>query len=437
MSKLNDWVSYSTLKGNACISMDFILHSVWAIDPPPPVFDKVAESIVFTDIISTFGWLDATGMLSPTPTLTPVSNLPDLKIMEMRYELQNPGCLLPPPGNVFGVRVWVRNQGQGAAGSFTVQVNEAQQSVDGLGIGETAVLFFPGMSSTVTAIVDATAAVTESDESNNSFAGMLAIPTPPPPCAVPPTFTPSPTPSTLIGPYAVVLVASSDVLNIRSGPGVANPIIGSFARDAANVMRTGPSQQADGAEWVEVLLPDGVSRGWVNFRYLTEYVPRETFCADARIVPLIGQLRQAVTASDGMLLGPLVSPKHGWNVNFWPSSETVSYTSAAAQTVFSDPKVVNWGSGGGSGIIDTGTFAQIVQPQMFDVLNSAYELNCDALSYGQSYTNVAGYAGTNIRFYSVARPPTNVLDWKVWLIRIEYVNGQPYLFGAVHYVWEP
>lgn len=324
MSKLNDWVSYSTLKGNACISMDFILHSVWAIDPPPPVFDKVAESIVFTDIMSTFEWLDVTGTPSPAPTMSPS-----------------------------------------------------------------------------------------------------------------PTFTLTATQAALVGPYAVILVPSNDVLNIRSGPGVANPIIGSFARDAANVMRTGPIQQADGADWVEVLLPDGVSRGWVNFNYLTEYVPRETFCADARIVPLIGQLRQAVTASDGTLLGPLVSPKHGWNVNFWPSSETVSYTSAAAQIVFSDPKVVNWGSGGGSGIIDTGTFAQIVQPQMFDVLNSAYELNCDALSYGQSYTNVAGYAGTNIHFYSVVRPPTNVLDWKVWLIRIEYVNGTPYLFGAVHYVWEP
>jgi hypothetical protein len=35
------------------------------------------------------------------------------------------------------------------------------------------------------------------------------------------------------------------------------------------------------------------------------------------------------------------------------------------------------------------------------------------------------------------KPPVTDFDWKVWLIRIEYVNGQPYLVGAVHYVWEP
>jgi hypothetical protein len=126
------------------------------------------------------------------------------------------------------------------------------------------------------------------------------------------------------------------------------------------------------------------------------------------------------------------------NMNYWPSSVTVNYTPATAQTVFTDLQTVNWGSGGGSGINDVGTFAQIVQPKMVDVLNSAYQLNCDALSYGQTYTNVVGYTNTNIHFYSVVKPPTAlVMDWKVWLVRVEYVNGQPYLFGTVHYVWEP
>jgi hypothetical protein len=98
---------------------------------------------------------------------------------------------------------------------------------------------------------------------------------------------------------------------------------------------------------------------------------------------------------------------------------------------------MDWGSGGGSGIVDTGTFAQIVQPQFVDVLNSGYQLNCDTIVYGGSYTSVAAYADTNVHFYSVVKPPTTGLDWKVWLVRIEYVNEQPYLFGAVHYVWEP
>jgi hypothetical protein len=55
-SHLADWTAYSTLKGNACIGMSFLL---WSVDPgamatPPPVYDRAAESAVFTAIMSTF-----------------------------------------------------------------------------------------------------------------------------------------------------------------------------------------------------------------------------------------------------------------------------------------------------------------------------------------------------------------------------------------------
>jgi hypothetical protein len=53
------WTAYSTLKDGNCISMGFVLHST---NPgnhatPPPVFNEAAESAVFGEIMSTFGWL--------------------------------------------------------------------------------------------------------------------------------------------------------------------------------------------------------------------------------------------------------------------------------------------------------------------------------------------------------------------------------------------
>lgn len=440
MSQVYKWVAYSTPSGNNCISLEFVLHSInpGVYSTPPPLYNEPVEMAVFYDIVTHFAWLGSTA--TPTPSPTPGNNLlPDLIIGGMAMRLEDPSCL-KPSGNVMGISIGITNQGQAAASSFVVEVNGAQLLVNGLGVGETAVLFFPGERNPVTAVVDPTSMVAESDETNNARTEMVPVPTPPLPCTEIPTFTPSPTPTgtpvALVGPYAVTLAG---VLDIRSGPGVGNPVIGSFARNAVNVMRTGPSQQADGAEWVEVMTPDGIGTGWVNFNYLTEYVSRETFCADTRIPTLIEQLRQSMTLSHGALLGSLASPKHGFNLNYWPSSNTVNYTSGTVPTVFTDPHVVDWGSGGGSGIVDTGTFVQIVQPQFIDVLNSAYQLNCDALSYGQSYTNVLSYTNTNIHYYSVVKPPTPGIDfdWKVWLIRIEYVSGQPYLFGAVHYVWEP
>jgi hypothetical protein len=56
---VHKWVAYSTLKGNACISMGFVLHWLQAgnFATPPPLFDEAAESAVFDQIMSTFGWL--------------------------------------------------------------------------------------------------------------------------------------------------------------------------------------------------------------------------------------------------------------------------------------------------------------------------------------------------------------------------------------------
>jgi hypothetical protein len=57
---LYQWTAYSTLKGSTCISLGFVLHSnnPGNFATPPPVFDQNAESAVFEEIMSTFGWLN-------------------------------------------------------------------------------------------------------------------------------------------------------------------------------------------------------------------------------------------------------------------------------------------------------------------------------------------------------------------------------------------
>jgi hypothetical protein len=51
-----DWVAYSILKGTDCISLGFTLHSTnpGNYPTPPPTFNMLSESSVFSDIISTF-----------------------------------------------------------------------------------------------------------------------------------------------------------------------------------------------------------------------------------------------------------------------------------------------------------------------------------------------------------------------------------------------
>jgi hypothetical protein len=52
-----DWVAFSTINNNACISLAFILHSVnpGVYSPPPPDYDKTAEMAVIDATMSTYG----------------------------------------------------------------------------------------------------------------------------------------------------------------------------------------------------------------------------------------------------------------------------------------------------------------------------------------------------------------------------------------------
>ena len=256
---------------------------------------------------------------------------------------------------------------------------------------------------------------------------------------VPPTDTPVPptsTPAALIGPYAVIRVAEEDVLNIRAGAGVSHPIVGSFAWDAVNVMRTGPASLVDGAEWVEVQNPSG-GTGWVNSSYLTEYVSHDAFCSDARVTATLQQLKTSMNQSDGLLLSQLISPQNGMRVHLWAYQPAVHFTPALALTAFTSAEIYNWGSGP-RGEPDYGTFAEIIQPRMLDTLNAPnMETYCDELTRVFPLANPWHYRG--IRFYHLYKPgtPGIDLDFRTWLVGFEYINGQPYIYGMVTIIWEP
>jgi hypothetical protein len=53
-----DWTAYSTLKGTNCISLSFVLHSAnpGNYSTPPPTFNSAAESSVFSNVVSSFGF---------------------------------------------------------------------------------------------------------------------------------------------------------------------------------------------------------------------------------------------------------------------------------------------------------------------------------------------------------------------------------------------
>jgi hypothetical protein len=557
--------TFHTQRENVCVTLPFILHSGNPdnYDPPIPTYDEVAESAVIMQMMATFAWTTPMPP-TPTPTFTPSTLLPDLTIGGIQIQLQNPSCLMP--GDPLGVRIGIRNNGQGAAGSFVVRVNGAEQTVNGLAVGETTAVFFPSYSNPVTAMVDATNLIAESDENNNSRSEMVPIATPPPPCATP-TFTPVPSAaefaqtivntlnahnfdalpammdqtfgfaywqsqgnsypsnqaidqlrtnyigastvlvsnpskdlvallggsnpytimgldasnslalfvsgwgldgkgeailystrlsngnlywhsvliapsgfvnqSTLTGPYAVVRVPLNDVLNVRSGAGASQPVVGSFPGNAISVMRTGPSATGQDGTWVEVQNPSG-GTGWVNSAYLTEYVAHDAFCADTRIPALIEQLKGSMNQSNSEMFAGLVSPIHGTDVRLWAYGPAANYSTTAARNIFTSTEVFRWGSGPVGGTeYGTGTFSQVIQPKLLEVFNTPnMETYCDNLT--KVFPLPEPWPYPNIRFYNLYKPASEqFFDFRTWLIGFEYINNQPYLYGMVTIVWEP
>jgi hypothetical protein len=249
---------------------------------------------------------------------------------------------------------------------------------------------------------------------------------------------PTPTPSGLtLGPFGVVLVASNDALQIRSGPGVTYASVGSFFYNAADVMRTGPTQLSGADTWYQVQNPMG-GTGWSNSYYLTERVSSASFCGDARNQSLFVQLQQAANGSSGSQLAGLVSPVRGLYVQYWHSASAIHYTPSQASGVFASATQQNWGSGP-SGMDTIGTFAAIIQPELQAVLNAAHESSCNDPRSASMFSEPWPAPYTNFNFYSLFKPgtPGIDLDYKQWMVGIDYVLGQPYIVSLIRIIWEP
>jgi uncharacterized protein YraI len=82
--------------------------------------------------------------------------------------------------------------------------------------------------------------------------------------------TPAPPPQVRYGEeppanWNVTGVTASDRLNVRSGPGVHNPVVGTLAHDAVELESTGRIAHVGTALWREL---KGATVGWVNAQYL-------------------------------------------------------------------------------------------------------------------------------------------------------------------------
>lgn len=239
--------------------------------------------------------------------------------------------------------------------------------------------------------------------------------------------------------YAVILINKGDVLNVREAAGPTKPVIDRLQAHARNIKIDGKQAMVGKNRWVEINLSEGKT-GWVNMNYLTEYIPQSSFCSDDQVTSLLASFKKAILKKDGKLLASIVSPLHGVTLQYFRGGNAIKYTPELAQWLFTSTYATDWGLQPASGLDVKSPFHEEVLPKLVDVLGSSYTSTCDKLTIGgATYTYSWPYEYGNINYYSLYRPGPagQEMDWRTWLVGVEYINGKPYLFAWVHLFWEP
>lgn len=266
----------------------------------------------------------------------------------------------------------------------------------------------------------------------------MPSPTPLPTAPPPPAFTPTSTLEPLTrGRYEVAFVTVGDVLNVRTGPGVANPISGALPPNTDNVQITGPGMVVAGSTWVPIRAQEVT--GWVNSRFLTQAVPEPAFCRDPEALALLAGFETAVRARDGDLLAPLVHPERGLRVrrHWWNPEILLSGT--AVRNAFSSSAAYAWGIADGSGEPINGSFAAVILPLLERDLLEADRIACNEIIHGATAGLVQlpdGYQAVN--FYALHRSPGDEIgfDWGTWVMGVEQWQGRYVISFLVHFDYE-
>jgi hypothetical protein len=163
-----------------------------------------------------------------------------------------------------------------------------------------------------------------------------------------------------------------------------------------------------------------------------------SICSDPQVPVLIDSFKSAVLTSDGMLLSSLVSPARGMDVAYFRDGTVITYLQEHAKFLFETTFEVDWGAEPGSGAQKTGSFHDVVVPELVTAFNQPYTLHCNELKHGgATYELDWPYEG---EFYSIYFPGTEAngnLDWHTWVMGIEYVAGKPYVYALMQFFWEP
>jgi hypothetical protein len=254
---------------------------------------------------------------------------------------------------------------------------------------------------------------------------------------------PAPPVEPSLGRFAVVDVASDDMLNIRVRPGANQAIVGTIPYYGQGVEVYAGGQEIGGSWWVPVQY--GEVQGWVNSEYLARQVGSTSDAVAARAARVILALKDRDWAEVASLVHPVkgvtfspytyVRPLQGA-----PGEADLVFSATQLQALWSDPAVYHWGTYDGSGEPIDLTFREYHDRFIYDVDFARPDVVGFDQTIGQGNTinNIAAVypnAVTVEYHFEGFDPQYAGLDWRSLRLVLEPVDGTWYLVGIVHDGW--
>lgn len=251
-------------------------------------------------------------------------------------------------------------------------------------------------------------------------------------------------PSDPVTDVRVTRVADDDVLNVRTGAGVANDIAFTLVPDETGITHTGDVADVDGETWWEIVGPDG-SIGWANSRYLSVWREIEPGS------PLAAEMEQharnflAGFGSDQATLDPTVPRPH-------PAGTQIGGIGvfADAPTPFTtiddlyDDAVHDWNPFPDDDPCDDLcrlTVGDFLGVRARDVTDAVYTLGPDpeALPMLQYFTGLdEAYYDHNLTVVAYVPAQSDIeLDWRRYTFAFDLVDGSPTVSQVWVWGWTP
>ncbi len=235
--------------------------------------------------------------------------------------------------------------------------------------------------------------------------------------------------------YRVVLVVDGDSLNVRSGAGTENPVMGSLLPGTA-IRVTGNTAPVDGGTWLEVESPLGP--GWVNGFYLTGTADPVDGAAMGSMVNELGQRFQSGSEFDD-----LISEK-----GLFVAHHATPIRVRSVEGLLTDPTTYRWGSNAleeDSPEIQPETFSEAVAATFVSTtLDDDTQILIDEAIEGPNGRPVDYAIPTELGgfpFVTVHDAGDDAayggLDWMTWYVSFSIEDGRYRIVGLTIDEWAP